>query len=34
VTLLLTYPLSALAMYALVYGLTRSSVSAFLAGLA
>jgi len=34
VTLLLTYPLCALAMYALVYRLTRSGGAAFLAGLA
>ena len=33
-TLLLTFPLSALAMYALVQRLTRSSIAAFLAGLA
>ena len=34
VTLLLTYPLCGLAMYALVYRLTRSTAAAFLAGLA
>lgn len=33
-TLLLTYPLCALGMYALVYRLTRSAPAAFLAGLA
>lgn len=33
-TLLLTYPLSALAVYGLVYWLTRSNAAAFLAGLA
>jgi hypothetical protein len=32
--LLLTFPLSAMAMYALVYGLTRSAPGAFVAGLA
>ena len=34
VTLLLTYPLSGMAVYGLVYWLTRSNAAAFLAGLA